>query len=291
MYAKCKIKRELKHNIRKDRIQSLAIRYGANKTLRNLCRYKETFDSFVRLMQKICKLYDIAEPELEIILNLYNTNRNTHALCKYCGNIFNGWNYSYRSRKRNATLYCSKECLSAYDKIHYSEQRSIRAVNMHKNPEYKEKLSKAQIESWASLNNDDRKIRYDKMQSKVDFKNRGKIIIQRKFDLGIISHIKSNTEERKRFLEYKNSCISITKKNDLTILENFDNRGKHTYHLDHIYPIAKGFIHGIPSEYIGHIENLRMLDAQTNRIKSDKIEEIPKHIMEYLNENKINQRD
>lgn len=84
------------------------------------------------------------------------------------------------------------------------------------------------------------------------------------------------------------NSINLTKANDLTILENFENRGKHTFHLDHIYPIAKGFMNNIPPQLIGTILNLRMLEAQTNRIKSDKIEEIPQHIMEYLNENKIN---
>ena len=60
-----------------------------------------------------------------------------------------------------------------------------------------------------------------------------------------------------------------TKKNDLTILENFDKRGRidlnaDAYHLDHKYSICAGYLNNIPPSIIGNIANLEMLPALDN---------------------------
>lgn len=60
-----------------------------------------------------------------------------------------------------------------------------------------------------------------------------------------------------------------TKKNDLTILENFDKRGRidlnaDAYHLDHKYSICVGYLNNISPKIIGNIVNLEMLPALDN---------------------------
>lgn len=60
-----------------------------------------------------------------------------------------------------------------------------------------------------------------------------------------------------------------TKKNNLTILENFDKRGRidinqDAYHLDHRYSICAGYLNNVPPEIIGNIANLEMLPAIIN---------------------------
>jgi hypothetical protein len=55
-------------------------------------------------------------------------------------------------------------------------------------------------------------------------------------------------------------------------------------HLDHIYPVSKGFDNNIPPELIASIENLRLINWRENVIKSNAITEelIPPSIKEYL---------
>jgi|GEM_PF-6072544 len=64
---------------------------------------------------------------------------------------------------------------------------------------------------------------------------------------------------------------SITKKQPIHLLEHYDKRGKKSYHLDHIYPISKGFKNKIPPEIIGDLSNLRFIPWLDNIQKADKL--------------------
>lgn len=63
--------------------------------------------------------------------------------------------------------------------------------------------------------------------------------------------------------KYKNEVWRITNQQPLTLLENFDKRGKSgiedAYQIDHMYSILKGFKNQIPPALIGDIKNLQML--------------------------------
>jgi len=72
------------------------------------------------------------------------------------------------------------------------------------------------------------------------------------------------------FLRYKQKVWAETKRNDLTILENYDRRNKLDYHLDHMYSIFEGFRNNVDTYIIGHIENLRMLPYKENLSKFNK---------------------
>ena len=63
----------------------------------------------------------------------------------------------------------------------------------------------------------------------------------------------------------------VTESQPLHILENFDKRGWKNYHLDHIYPISKGFLEKIPPEKLGNIKNLRFIHHEENIKKGSKI--------------------
>jgi hypothetical protein len=63
----------------------------------------------------------------------------------------------------------------------------------------------------------------------------------------------------------------ITESQPLHILENFDKRGWKNFHLDHIYPISKGFVEKISPEKIGNIKNLRFIHYEENISKGSKI--------------------
>jgi hypothetical protein len=72
------------------------------------------------------------------------------------------------------------------------------------------------------------------------------------------------------FEKYKQLVWSYTRKNNLNLLENYDKRGKSTYHLDHKFSITQGFLNDIPPEIIGSIYNLEMLCHKDNIKKNSK---------------------
>ena len=73
---------------------------------------------------------------------------------------------------------------------------------------------------------------------------------------------------------YKRNVWRLTYQNDLTILENWDKRGRcgvdGAYQLDHIYPISKGYENKIPAEELAKMNNLRMIPWKQNLLKSNK---------------------
>ena len=70
---------------------------------------------------------------------------------------------------------------------------------------------------------------------------------------------------------YKREVWKYTYRNDLTILENFDKRGRcgvnNAYQLDHIISINFGWKNNIPAEQIGEMKNLKMIPWKENRKK------------------------
>lgn len=75
--------------------------------------------------------------------------------------------------------------------------------------------------------------------------------------------------------KYYKEVIRITRLQNIKILEHYEKQSKapneHAYHLDHIYPIIKGFENNIPPEIIGDISNLRFIPWKENLYKSDKL--------------------
>lgn len=75
--------------------------------------------------------------------------------------------------------------------------------------------------------------------------------------------------------QYYRLVRNITNLQPFSLLENYHKRGKSgiegAYHLDHIYPISKGFENKIPPEIIGDISNLKFIPWLENAKKSNKL--------------------
>lgn len=73
------------------------------------------------------------------------------------------------------------------------------------------------------------------------------------------------------FERYRNKVDTLTAKQPIHLLENFDKRGvagaDGAYHLDHIVSAWYGFHNNIPAEQIAHISNLRMIPWMENQTK------------------------
>jgi len=81
------------------------------------------------------------------------------------------------------------------------------------------------------------------------------------------------TKDRK---SYRRAVLNITKSQPIHLLKNYDKRGNKSYHLDHIYPISKGFENKVPPLVIGDISNLKFIHWTKNLQKSNKLSESTK---------------
>jgi hypothetical protein len=96
-------------------------------------------------------------------------------------------------------------------------------------------------------------------------------------------------ELKSDFEKYKQSVWNYTRKNNLSILENYNKRGRSNYHLDHKYSITKGFLDNIPPKILGCIHNLEMLTHKKNIVKNSKCSISKEKLLDlyYDGENKI----
>ena len=82
-------------------------------------------------------------------------------------------------------------------------------------------------------------------------------------------------EEYKKLCDYKTyrrKVLNISRKQPLQTLENWQNRGKNTFHLDHIVSIKYGFVNNLPEDLVGGIQNLRFIPAKENIKKNEYLE-------------------
>lgn len=69
---------------------------------------------------------------------------------------------------------------------------------------------------------------------------------------------------------YSNRVRAITKKQPIHKLKYYNERGVHTYHLDHKYSISEGFMNNVNPYLIGNINNLEFIPAHDNCSKGSK---------------------
>lgn len=72
--------------------------------------------------------------------------------------------------------------------------------------------------------------------------------------------------------EYYKKVWEFTLNNDISALMKGKQRGFHKHHIDHIYPISKGFKNNIPPDKIGSLDNLRPLYWRDNLAKSARLD-------------------
>jgi hypothetical protein len=78
------------------------------------------------------------------------------------------------------------------------------------------------------------------------------------------------TCERSLWHSYKRKVWTITEKQPLKRLPNFDKRGFKGYHLDHKVSIWYGYKHKLDPKLIGGIDNLEFIPHYENELKGIK---------------------
>jgi len=222
--------------------------------------------------------------------------------CESCGNVFK----VIKCRQKSAR-YCSRKC---YDQSQagrkawnqgrtweemFGEQRAKNLKN-----HFHDRFKGQNNPMWGRKHSENTK-------KKMSKKKEGYIpwITGKKFP-GIFKHFNRRGENnayikyvlktegityeeyQKRLTDkekYYREVIRITRLQNITLLDNHEKRAKapqeHAYHLDHIYPVIKGFENRVPPEIIGDISNLRFIPWKENLYKSDKLlEEARKQLYE-----------
>ncbi len=73
-----------------------------------------------------------------------------------------------------------------------------------------------------------------------------------------------------RWKRYRANAWRVTRGQDLSVLQGIEKRSFEGYHVDHIVSIWDGWKNGISYQQIGHISNLRVIDARLNLKKNRK---------------------
>lgn len=239
-----------------------------------------------------------AYSELLSYVDLYGFSNNkqaTHHLAKFntldpnkvCA--FCEANYRSNALSFFCSLACRNRSIASDEKNRAKHKESMRKHADNLTHEDKKRISERNHRRWARLTEEERRCWSSKMLSTMGesgIKERTKKALKTKLKRGIINGTKSYTEERKQYKRYYNRVMYHTKKLR-TVIEGFELVDKHNFHLDHIFPISKGYKYNIPEELIWDKMNLRVINALTNKKKSDKIVEIPDHINQYLKSNQI----
>ena len=140
--------------------------------------------------------------------------------------------------------------------------------------ESREKISRS-LKKWYSHNPNPMEGKNHTEESKAK-------ISQRTKDQYLKSDLyKKRKSEIDVYKSYYYEVWRLTEQNDLSVLENSENRSYRGYHLDHIFPIRKGFDNSIPPEEIARIENLQFLWWKENIEKRTRIDTVPPHLKKY----------
>jgi len=207
-----------------------------------------------------------------------------HAIkkCQYCGDLMK------RTRGYSKKKYCSYDCANASPAR--GKLISERNKKSWENESYRNNQLEKMKERYENTTSEERKKWHETVMETMGVEGRNKRrdkALETKIEKGIISTISFDQKDQD-YLEYRKQVNIFTNKNKNLIIENSGKPiGKRTNHLDHIFPISKGYYYGIPPKMIGDYENLQILDAFNNRSKGNKITKIPCHIKKYIEENNI----
>jgi len=197
--------------------------------------------------------------------------------CEYCSSC---------AKKKAQTSEVRKRIAESVSKFMQSltEEDFKRRTEVHRstiaNESEEHKLFKKQQKTeymktmYSNASPEERQARIDNIKSA--FKNMSE---EKKLDIQSARRERNEsngnwiTEEQvKDFKDYGRLVWRYTNANDLTVLENIENRGQlpEQYHLDHKYSIFQGFKDNIDAKIIGSIYNLEMLISGQNLSKNKK---------------------
>lgn len=274
------------------RLQKIKSHFGFMRFYRLFGKLnKLSFSRFKFISSRLGFEDDVPQYTYKQFYYVFISKQQVFHTCIVCGMMFSNVgidNIKYSTSKQT----CSKSCSTTL-----SWKKGLRKgtpISQKRKSEISQKMKVIH----SKKTKDQKRVWSDKIISKMkDTLIGGKNLIEIRTERALITKMNRNLinsiYKKTDYDIYKNKCVELTNKCDLHLLDNFKSRGSinklglSAYHLDHIFPISKGFLYHIPPELIGDIRNLCFVPAVDNLRKSNKILKIPNHIKEYLSENQI----
>ena len=195
-------------------------------------------------------------------------------ICKNCNNTFS---LPRAGKKEQARLFCGPICSRRWTANNRSEtwkQKASLAKQGEKNPMFgvsqnnPNSLANLTRSAWTGKHQsvESNEKRSNSMKGKSSWTEESKKkYIQTGIEQG--RFWKPDDPEYVEFKKYRRKVYYWTSKNNLTLLENYEKRGRTGYHLDHKYSISEGFKNNVPPKVIGSIDNLEFICYTDNLSK------------------------
>lgn len=196
------------------------------------------------------------------------------------------------------TTFSKEKCIKAHGeeegiKIFEARQKKWQTTLNSKSQKEIDNIN-SKKNRWRNLTNDQSFALKEKISKKVKKTTSLRTIEERKFVGNSIRNgmVKSGRatplKEVEAFALYKSKVWAETKRNDLTKLLRYKERGRKNYHLDHKYSIWQGFKNNVDPSIIGHINNLEMIPYQENLSKFNKCSITLSQLLESINDKNQN---
>lgn len=286
--------RMLKQAELKSRFNKVVFRYGLFRTLCRMylltysARDLKTFYYFCKKKEEFIE-QELADNDIHNMYLQYIVKDNIY-YCDYCKKPFNRIIDITESKVvRTRSTYCSIDCRVAKCFPEDVRMRKSEFQKMKMAEESRRALHSAAGKLYWTIN--DAAAFWKNVREKMGPEGiaaRTKKAIETKLQRGVISSFRKDLpEERELYRLYRNEVERLTKINRLLIEDyHIYSFGKNEYHVDHIYPISKGYLYGIPPDLISDVQNLQILWCSDNRSKSNQIIEVPTHIIDWIKCNK-----
>lgn len=274
--------------------------FGQNKIKLTEISLSKVYPDFVNLVKSTI----IIDVPFQEKVYLYLNGMTEIPKCKHCK--LNPVNYTYFTKGYHD--YCSVTCSSnseekkssimstVLDKYgvknigEVTREKALKTMDdrygMHisKTDIFKEKFKKTSLENWG-VEHYSKTDEYKEKFKKTLLKNWGvenplqsteileKTLNTRKQN----GHIYKWSEKELESIQLYRSAVTYytertyEKYKDIINPDNLD-RGIHTNHVDHIFPVIKGWQNDIDPKLISHPKNLRLLSSEDNRSKGDRTE-------------------
>jgi len=213
------------------------------------------------IFRTYCYFDNVTKEQLEEIKTTVNSPSLKSQKLRY--NLIEGTLRYHKSRIKNsknrklAVNKCRQTLLERYGDENYVNVKKCKETKLKRygdeNYNNQTMQEKTMIKKYGTKNISNSKHFYDIMVAK------GKIV---------------KKEDKSDYQMYKHEVLKISKSQNVTVLNNYDKRGRvdlkeNAYHLDHMYSISEGFKNNIPPYIIGNICNLEFIPAVKNCAKQE----------------------
>jgi len=239
----------LKNEKTSNSLKSFISRYGEKEGTE---KYNNYVQKQIIIQSELSKGRNMDNNSLKSFISRYGEKEGTE---KYN-------NYVQKQKYNSSKLKYINEFGKVKGEIKYKEYLD---KIKHSKENYKKWFGKDWAKQWDKLKDrlsitlESFILRYGKKEGTEKYNN----YIQKQRESHELSGNWINQKYISDYKRYYRSVWSITNKQDISVLKDFEKRSK-DFHLDHIISIKEGFISGLSEKEVGSIMNLQILSKNIN---------------------------